>query len=262
MRRGHEATPIVVDGVLFATGPWSVVFALDAATGRLLWKYDPQVPREVGRKTCCDVVNRGVAVYRGRVYVGALDGRLIALDASTGEPVWETVTVDPQQPYTITGAPRVVEGKVVIGNGGAEFGVRGYVSAYDAATGALVWRTYTVPGRSEPALRVARPGARRRDLERRVLEARRRRHGLGLDGLRPGPAPALRRDRERLALAGGAAQPRRRRQPLPLVDPGAGSRYRGDPLALPDDAGRQLGLHRDPAHDPGGASDRRTACAR
>ncbi len=144
--RGLEATPIVVDGVLYATGGWSVVYALDARTGTLLWEHDPKVPRSIARAACCDVVNRGVAVWKGRVYVGTLDGRLQALDAATGALVWEALTVDPAQPYTITGAPRVVEGKVIIGNGGAEYGVRGYVSAYDAATGALVWRFHTVPG--------------------------------------------------------------------------------------------------------------------
>jgi quinohemoprotein ethanol dehydrogenase len=149
-RRGIEATPLAVDGVLYTTGPWSVVWALDARTGELLWTFDPEVPRSTARIACCDVVNRGVAVYRGRVYVGTLDGRLAALEAATGRPVWIVPTVDPDLPYTITGAPRVVEGKVVIGNGGADFGVRGYVSAYDAATGALVWRTWTVPG--DPAL--------------------------------------------------------------------------------------------------------------
>jgi quinohemoprotein ethanol dehydrogenase len=144
--RGIEATPIVVDGVLFATGPWSVVYAVDARSGRLIWQHDPQVPRRYGRIACCDVVNRGVALYRGRVLVGTLDGRLLALDAASGAKLWETLTVDPEKPYTITGAPRVVDGRVVIGNGGAELGVRGYVSAYDPETGALVWRTYTVPG--------------------------------------------------------------------------------------------------------------------
>jgi PQQ-dependent dehydrogenase (methanol/ethanol family) len=146
LTRGHEATPIVVDGRMFLTGSWSVVFALDAKTGELLWRHDPQVPRETAIKACCDVVNRGVAVYRGLVYVGTLDGRLLALDAETGEPVWEVVTVDRSQDYTVTGAPRVVKGHVILGNGGAEFGVRGYVSAYDAITGELAWRTYTVPG--------------------------------------------------------------------------------------------------------------------
>ena len=144
--RGIESTPIAIDGVLFATGPWSVVYAIDARAGRLVWSFDPQVPRRYGRIACCDVVNRGVAVYRGKVFVGALDGRLFALDAADGHVVWETQTVDPRRPYTVTGAPRVVEGKVILGNGGAEFGVRGYVSAYDPETGALVWRTYTVPG--------------------------------------------------------------------------------------------------------------------
>ncbi len=144
--RGLEATPIVVDGVLYTTGTWSVVWALDARTGELLWKYDPAVAKEVGRRACCDVVNRGVAVYGGRVYFGTLDGRLIALDAESGAAVWQVQTTPPGESYTITGAPRVLEGKVIIGNGGAEFGVRGYVSAYDAASGDPLWRTFTVPG--------------------------------------------------------------------------------------------------------------------
>jgi PQQ-dependent dehydrogenase (methanol/ethanol family) len=142
---GVEATPIVVDGVIFVTGAWSVVAALDAKSGKLLWQYDPQVPREQLVRGCCDAVNRGVAVYEGRVFVGVYDGRLEALDAKSGKLLWSTVTVDQSKPYTITGAPRVVKGKVLIGNGGAEFGVRGYVSAYDAATGKLAWRFYTTP---------------------------------------------------------------------------------------------------------------------
>jgi quinohemoprotein ethanol dehydrogenase len=144
--RGQEATPIVVDGVMYFSTAWSKVFALNAATGALLWSYDPEVPREWGAKACCDVVNRGVAVWHGKIYIGTLDGRLIALDAPTGRVVWERLTIDPHWRYTITGAPRIVKGRVVIGNGGAEFGVRGYVSAYDAQTGKLAWRFYTVPG--------------------------------------------------------------------------------------------------------------------
>ena len=144
--RGQEATPIVADGVMYFSTAWSKVFALNAATGARLWSYDPKVPRQWGANACCDVVNRGVAIWRGKIYVGTLDGRLIALDAATGRPVWERLTVDPRWRYTITGAPRIVKGKVIIGNGGAEFGVRGYVSAYDAQTGKLVWRFYTVPG--------------------------------------------------------------------------------------------------------------------
>ncbi|MBW2695985.1 MAG: PQQ-dependent dehydrogenase, methanol/ethanol family [Deltaproteobacteria bacterium] len=148
-RRGMEATPLLVDGTLYTTGSWSRVYAVDAVTGEERWTYDPRVPRSKGRNACCDVVNRGVALWKGRVYVGTIDGRLIALDARTGKPVWEVMTVDPTWPYTITGAPRVVKGKVVIGNGGAELGVRGYFGAYDAETGELVWRFYTVPASSE-----------------------------------------------------------------------------------------------------------------
>jgi len=145
-KRGLEASPIVVDGVMFSTGSWSVVWAHDAKTGELLWSYDPQVPREWGKYACCDVVNRGAAAWEGRIYSGTLDGRLISLDAGTGELIWEVQTTDRERPYTITGAPRIVKDKVIIGNGGAEYGVRGYVSAYDAATGAQAWRFYTVPG--------------------------------------------------------------------------------------------------------------------
>ncbi|MCI4643694.1 MAG: PQQ-dependent dehydrogenase, methanol/ethanol family [Hyphomonadaceae bacterium] len=143
--RGVESTPIVVDGVMYVTSAWSVVHALDAATGEELWVHEPDVDRAVGVNACCDVVNRGVAVYDGKIYLGVIDGRLQALDAETGELVWSTVTVDQSKPYTITGAPRVVDGKVLIGNGGAELGVRGYLSAYDASTGKLVWRFYTTP---------------------------------------------------------------------------------------------------------------------
>ena len=145
-RRGLEATPIVVDGVMFSTGSWSTVQALDAKTGALIWEFDPQVPKAWGQYACCDVVNRGVAVWEGRVYVGVLDGRLIALNAATGSVDWEVLTIDPDRPYTITGAPRIVKGKVIIGNGGAELGVRGYITAYDAETGAQEWRFFTVPG--------------------------------------------------------------------------------------------------------------------
>lgn len=144
--RGVETTPIVVDGVMYVTSSWSLVYALDARTGALKWKYDPQVPRETGFHACCDVVNRGVAVWNGRVYVATLDGRLVALDAADGHVVWSKVTVDQTKSYTITMAPRIIKGKVVVGNGGSEYGVRGYVSAFDAATGKLIWRFFTVPG--------------------------------------------------------------------------------------------------------------------
>jgi quinohemoprotein ethanol dehydrogenase len=145
-RRGQEATPLVVDGRMYFTSAWSKVFALDAATGSLLWSYDPKVPPEWGVNACCDVVNRGVAAWQGKIFFGTLGGRLIALDAATGKKIWETLTIDPKWRHTITGAPRVVKGNVIIGNGGAEMGVRGYVSAYGAEAGNLVWRFYTVPG--------------------------------------------------------------------------------------------------------------------
>jgi quinohemoprotein ethanol dehydrogenase len=144
--KGQESTPLVIDGVLVVSTAWSMVKAYDAKSGRVLWEFDPQVPRDTLVKGCCDAVNRGVAAWQGRIFVGTLDGRLIALDAGTGKPAWSVVTVDQSKPYTITGAPRVIKGKVLIGNGGAELGVRGYVSAYDAADGKMAWRFYTVPG--------------------------------------------------------------------------------------------------------------------
>ena len=144
--RGQEATPIVVDGVLYVTSAWSMVKAYDARTGAPLWAYDPKVDRGVGGVACCDVVNRGVAAWKGRIYLAALDGRLIALDGKTGAALWSVQTTDPKLPYTITAAPRIVKGRVIIGNAGAEYACRGYVSAYDAQTGKMVWRFYTVPG--------------------------------------------------------------------------------------------------------------------
>ena len=149
--RGLEASPIVVDGIMYTSGSWSVVFANNARTGELIWQFDPEVPKAWGYNACCDVVNRGVAVWKGHVYIGTIDGRLISLNAATGEVDWDTNTIDRTKPYTITGAPRIVNDKVIIGNGGAEYGVRGYVTAYDAMTGEQVWRFYTVPGDpSEP----------------------------------------------------------------------------------------------------------------
>src|SRR5579872_2522854 len=144
--RGLEASPLVEDGIIYATGSWSVVYAIDAKTGDLRWTYDPKVPRDRAGFICCDVVNRGVALYRGKVYVGTLDGRLIALDEHTGAPVWSVSTADSAKPYAISSAPRIARGMVVIGNAGAEYGVRGYISAYDAETGKMAWRSYTVPG--------------------------------------------------------------------------------------------------------------------
>lgn len=144
--RGQEATPLAIDGVLYFSTAWSKVKAVDARSGKLLWAYDPKVPGEFAGRGCCDLVNRGVAAWKGRIYVCTYDGRLVALDARTGAVVWSTLTLDHDKPVTSTGAPRIANGKVIIGNAGSEFGVRGYISAYDAETGKQLWRFYTVPG--------------------------------------------------------------------------------------------------------------------
>src|SRR5208283_4524055 len=148
-QRGQEATPIVIDGVLYTSGTWGYVYAVNAATGRELWRYDPKTDYAAARNPCCDLVNRGVAVWQGRVYVASVDGRLHALDAATGKELWSADTFIGHDPgYSITSAPIVAHNVVVIGNSGADMGhggVRGYVSAYDVASGALRWRFFTVP---------------------------------------------------------------------------------------------------------------------
>jgi quinohemoprotein ethanol dehydrogenase len=141
-----QTTPLVIDGVLYFTAGWSVVHALDAKTGEELWRYDPKVPRTESYRFCCGFSNRGVAALNDRLFLGTLDGRLIALDAATGTVLWTKLTV-PEGSYSIQAAPRIVKGLVVIGAGGAEFtGTRGYVAAYHAETGEKAWHFYTVPG--------------------------------------------------------------------------------------------------------------------
>lgn len=147
--RGIEATPIVHDGVMYVTSTWNIVYALNARTGEQLWSFNPQVDKEQAAKGCCDAVNRGVAIWGDDIFTGTIDGRLISLDAKTGQKNWDINTIDKSKPYTITGAPRIINGNVLIGNGGAELGVRGYISAYDAQTGEQLWRFYTVPGNPE-----------------------------------------------------------------------------------------------------------------
>ena len=144
--RGVESTPLEIDGVLYNISAWDLTSAYDAVTGKLLWQYDPQVPVEWARLACCGPVSRGLAAWQGHIIIATLDGRLISLDAASGKPVWSTQTLVPGQPLSITGAPRVVEGLIVIGNAGGDFGARGYMSAYRADTGALAWRFYIVPG--------------------------------------------------------------------------------------------------------------------
>lgn len=147
--RGIEATPIIHDSVLYVTSTWNIVHALDARSGDKIWSFNPVVDKEQAANGCCDVVNRGVALWGNSVFTATMDGRLISLDAKTGAVNWDINTIDKSKPYTITGAPRIIKGKVIIGNGGAELGVRGYISAYDATSGDLVWRFYTVPGNPE-----------------------------------------------------------------------------------------------------------------
>jgi quinohemoprotein ethanol dehydrogenase len=147
--RGIETTPIVHDGVMYVTATWNKVHALDAKTGERLWSFDPVIDKEQAAKGCCDVINRGVAIWGDSVFTGTMDGRLISLNAKTGDINWDINTIDKTKPYTISGAPRIIDGKVIIGNGGAELGVRGYISAYAADTGELLWRFYTVPGNPE-----------------------------------------------------------------------------------------------------------------
>ncbi len=247
--RGQEATPLVIDGVLYVSTAWSMVKAYDAKTGRRLWSYDPAVPRVLGVRGCCDVVNRGVAAWQGKIFVGAFDGRLIALDARTGTPVWSVMTVDPSKPYTITMAPRVIKGRVVIGNSGNEYGVRGYVSAYDADTGKLVWRFYTVDGDGG------------QDLAGRVVEMGRRRRALGGHVLRSQSQLDLSRYRQRTRVEPGISQCESRRQPLSVLDRRDQCRHRQLCVALPSDARRRMGFRCRPAVDPRGPHHRRGAAS-
>src|SRR5262245_58616374 len=142
----QSGTPLYIDGVIYVSTAWSKVYAFDAHDGKTLWKHDPKTPGEWVQNVCCGIVNRGIAAWNGKIYLGTLDGRLVAIDAKTGKEAWSTLTVDKSKHYSITSAPRVAKGKVFIGNSGGEFGVRGYISAYDAESGKLVWRFYTVPG--------------------------------------------------------------------------------------------------------------------
>jgi quinohemoprotein ethanol dehydrogenase len=155
-----ETTPIVWDGILYGTAPWSIVYALDAKTGKEIWRWDPKIPRQnfptgsvgkadkvrTGPSVCCGPANRGVALYDGKIYVGTLEAKLVALDAKTGKEVWSVQTADEGADYSVTGAPIVAGGKVIVGNAGGEYSARGFVSAYDAENGKLIWRFYTVPG--------------------------------------------------------------------------------------------------------------------
>ena len=151
-RHRMQSTPLAIDGVLYFTDPWSVAYALDAVSGEEIWRFDPETDRRSMRYSCCGgAINRGLAAYKGRLYFATFDARLIAIDQATGEKVWDVDTghYPSHSPYTITGAPRVVAGKVFIGQSSSEWGLRGYLSAYDADTGELAWRFFMVPGNPE-----------------------------------------------------------------------------------------------------------------
>jgi quinohemoprotein ethanol dehydrogenase len=146
-RGGYQSTPLVIDGIIYMTAPWSSLYAFDARSGKQLWKVDPQAPREMAATSiCCNISNRGAAYADGKIIWGTIDGRLMAVNAKTGEKVWEARVTDPKLQYSITGAPRIGDGLVFIGVGGAEFYTRGFLVAYDVKTGKPVWKFYTVPG--------------------------------------------------------------------------------------------------------------------
>jgi len=144
---GQEATPLVWNGMLFSITNWSITFAVDARTGKEIWRWDPQVNQTATRpKVCCGVVNRGIALYEGKIIVPVIDGRLVALDALSGKIVWQAQVSSVDEHYTLTMAPRIAKGRVIIGVAGGEYPNRGYFDAYDAQTGKRAWRFYTVPG--------------------------------------------------------------------------------------------------------------------
>lgn len=153
-----EGTPLAIDGVLYFTGSYGAVYAVDGATGKLLWRYDPEIWKHNPSKMRLNfAVNRGAAYANGRIFSAALDGRLFALDAKTGKVLWSVESIAPDSMQFITGAPRTFHNKVIIGNAGADFGARGYVAAYDQTTGKQAWRFYVAPGapeqnRGDPAM--------------------------------------------------------------------------------------------------------------
>ncbi len=189
----------MIDGVMYVTSSWSKVFALDARTGRELWRFDPKVDGAKAIDACCDVVNRGVAAWGNRVFVGTLDGRLIALDRATGKLAWSVQTTDPTKRYTITGAPRVIAGKVIIGNGGGEMR-RAWLRLRLRCERRQDGVAFLYRARQSPR-GIRKPGARacREDLARRMVEVRWRRHRVGFDGLRPAARSSLYRRRQRAA---------------------------------------------------------------
>jgi len=235
VNRGQPSTPIVVDGVMYVTTTWSKVFALDAKTGKLLWGYDPQVPGEWGVNASLDVVT-AVRRVDGKVYLARWTA-----DWSPSTPrrasAWDVLTIDKTQRYASTGAPRVANGKVFLGNAGAEMGVRGYISAYDARPASSSGGSTPCPAIRKTASRT-RPWRWPRKPGRASGGSSVRRHGLGRDGLRPRDRPAVLRHRQRHAVEPQAALAGRRRQPVPELRRRREGRNRRVRVALPAHARR------------------------
>jgi quinohemoprotein ethanol dehydrogenase len=239
----QEGTPLVWNNTLYGITTWSVVYALDAGTGKELWRWDPEVNQTAVRpKICCGIVNRGLAIYNALIIAPINDGRLQALDALTGKPVWESRVAYPQDFYTLTMAPRIAGDKVIVGVSGGDKPTRGFFAAFDAKTGQQSWKFYTVPGNPE--------SPPENDAMKAALKTwggdfwTKGGGGAVWDGiaLRSRGEPGIRRNRQRRALV--AEIPRRsgRGQPLYLFDLGGGPHVGAAQVALPDHAQRQLGL--------------------
>ena len=231
-QRGQESQPIVYDGTIYVTGSYSRLFAIDARTGEKKWQYDARLPE--GIMPCCDVVNRGAAIRGDKIYFGTLDARLVALNKDTGKVVWNKKIADYQAGYSMTAAPLIVDGMIITGNSGGEFGVVGAVEARDAETGELVWTRPTVEGHMGTlnGKDSTDDGHEERHVAGRPVADRRRRH-LARRHLRPGNRVALLRHRQPGALE---QPPAPRRQPLYVLDAGDQPGQRRDQVALPDHA--------------------------
>ena len=248
----------MANGVIYGITNWSITYALDARTGKELWRYDPKVDQPVVRpKICCGVVNRGLAIYEGKIFVPVIDGRLVALDAAKGTEIWSVQTTPTDQPYTMTMAPRIAKNKVIVGNAGAEKPVRGYFSAYDADTGKLEWRFYTVPG--DPS----------KGFENKAMEMAAKTWGgewwkMGGGGTvwdsityDPGYQPRFGRHRQRRSMARRTAAIQGPGQPLHRIRRRRRCRHRRVQVALPVCARRFLGLRQRPAIDRRRSSNQR-----
>ena len=237
--RSNESTPLVIGDTLYVSTSWGpkYVYALDAATGARKWTYEPDIPDDVLQFACCDVDSRGVAYADGKIFVGRLDGKLVALDAKTGKELWKADVVDYTQGSVITSPPLVVKDMVITGFGGGEYGVRGSLQAYDIKTGKQVWKTYTVPLKDEPNGDTWKgdiwPARRRRGLAGRLLRSQDQHRLLGHQQSRP---VEHRRplDRQRRL--------RQADQSVHRLDAGARRRHRQDQVVGAGNAGRRLGL--------------------